>query len=531
MSVFSKPNSLFDGVQRITGILDLQNSRFRVDNQMAGVCIFDVFVRISALDLSSVQFDNNINDSEFYLTKLLVCENQSEDNRNTEGLLSLYLRQLNLKYLPKWLTNERFPSLKLLDLSNNNFYSIDISTYLKLNQISLAYNPIDFEKIGWREETIYQSINLRSTTGNQTFDLSHRLKFFFKSTNNIDYSENQGTTSTNPIEIDSESNKFYLNISRTNINSFQFNSKDLYQLDINSNSLNELNLTDQTELNYLDCSNQYLKKLILNSQLKELKCSNNSLTTIENFSLLKNEQLRLIDLSFNLINSLKDLFSNINSRYLRQINLKSNQIQIIPSGIFHEKLISLYEINLSSNKIHTIEKNAFQSLNLQILDLSGNPIINIASDSILIASLRILYVFNNTQQSTNRCKQFKINYNLLSKKFKAEEQNGTLMKTEYNQCLISDLEQTKSQLFFKKTKDSIHYYGLYVILGITALGIFFGGVYYYRKSGLPFRRYKKLDRHMLVENEAEMDQKEEDDIVMSLEEPPYNKYNGGPTNV
>ena len=378
-NTFSVSSRLFDGVRAIAGKLDLQNSIFQIDTQQEGNCLFDLFQQITTLDLSSADFQSMTNNSEIYLTYLLKCQTQSDGTLHGSQLVNLYLSHLKLEYLPVWFTNHRFPLLKRLDLSNNNFYSIALDTFRNLHHISLAYNPIELNKIVWLSNAAYGSINLRSTVSNRKFNLSRRLKSLFKITKNIDYSENEANFSSNITNIsfgnDFAEGEFSLNISQTNLCSFQVNFNNLHRLDISFNSLTELNLSKQIKLNYLDCSNQYLKKLILDKNLLELnvlKCSNNSLKTVENFFLLKNKQLKFIDLSNNLIDSLDNLLLNLTSRYLKTVNLKSNFIEIIPSCTFHRKLISLYEINLSWNRVHTIKKHAFQSPNLQILDLTGN---------------------------------------------------------------------------------------------------------------------------------------------------------------
>ena len=503
----------------MTGKLDLQNSRF---DSNEGNCLFNIFQQITILDLSSSEFPSN---AEIHLSYLLKCETHPDG----EQLLDLYLRHLKLQQLPEWFTNERFPLLRRLDLSNNDFYSIDISTFATLRHISFANNPIELEPIVWREDTIYHSINLRATTSNRTFSLSNRLKNLFKLTANIDYSENEGIDSSNlttiPIGIDSPASQLSLNISRTNIYSFTVIFDDLSLLDISSNSLTELDLSGYRRLNYLDCSNQYLNKLKFDEQLSvlnELKCSKNSLKTIENFSLLENERLKVIDLSNNSIDSLANLFSNLTSRYLRSINLQSNLIEIIPSNIFHRKLISLYEINLSWNRIHTIQKNAFQAPNLQILDLTGNPLLNIESKAIFTGSLRLFYVFNDTQQLTERCLQSKSYDRLLSLYINWYTNNGTMMKNdriEWDSCLDRYLNQTKIEWMITEGKRYFGHYVLYFTVGLGMVAVLFGGIYLCRRNKILFQPYKRLDRPNLTENGTEMDQYpcEDEEIVMYLQ--------------
>jgi hypothetical protein len=119
--------------------------------------------------------------------------------------------------------------------------------------------------------------------------------------------------------------------------------------------------------------------------------------------------------------------------------------------------------------------------------------------------------------------------------------NGTLMKDnkiQFNKCVNRYINQTKKlDAIIKKGKHFFGFYSLSITLAASLIGILFVGIYFYRKNNFtfltPFRRYKKLDRSSLVENAAEIDQqqREDDEIVMNLESPPFNKFSHAPTHV
>jgi len=512
-----------------------------------GNCLFDLFEFITILDLSFIEFNSISNDINIHLKHLIRCKNFENKDLNGQQLLQLYLRQLNLQYLPDWFTNDRFPRLTHLDLSNNQITSIDFQTFSTLTSISLAYNPIEFNKINYRLNLNYKSINLRSIIQNSTINLTNNLIILFKLSTNIDYSQNCGNQLNNltkfPIEIDF-SNEISLNISQINLYSFNIQDisifDDLYRLDISSNYLIELNLSKQSKLSYLDCSNQKLKILILNkdySNLIELKCSNNSLKTIENFSLLNHKNIKLIDLSYNSIESLDNLFSNLNSRYLHTINLKSNLINKISSNIFHEKFLSLYSIDLSSNKINTIQTNAFQSPNLQILDLTNNLLKLIEPKFLFTSSLRLFFIINNTQQFILHCAESKSNDNLLLTYITWFQQNGTYMKNtqfekiqqiQFDKCLTQYTSRSKIKWMKFNEKYHFKYLSLYIIISVIIIGIILGIIYMYKKKKFQFlnnfKRYRLLDRNYLIDNPDEFSyqQREDDEIIMNLDEPPFN---------
>ena len=522
---FANDSRLFFAVRNLPGKLDLQNSRFDfpLESTSQGNCLFNIFQQITALDLSSIKFPSD--QVQRSLSYFLQCEVRFDGIRNGEQLLELSLRQFKLQQLPAWFTDDRFPSLRRLDLSSNELYAIDINTFTTLRHLSLASNPIELNRIIWRADTSYSLIDLRRTATNRTFDLTRRLRILFKLTTNIDYSENQPVNSSSLNELPRDIDVVSLNVSRMNINSFTVILDGLSQLDISSNSLTELNLDQYTKLNALDCSNQYLKQLKFNEQLTtltELKCSNNSLKTIENFARLQTKYLKLIDLSRNSIVSLENLFGNLTSRFLRRIDLQWNSIELIPTNIFHRQLISLYEINLSWNRIHTIEKDAFQTPNLQILDLRGNSLINIQPRSILTGSLRIFSIVNDTQQLIKRCSKSSSNDTLLSlyTNWYVRKKND---RSEFDRCLNAYVNQTKTNWIVRMRKQNFQYKLIYLGVAIGLIVMILGAIYLGEKHHTCFfQRYRRLHEPTLIEMQEYPC--EDDEIVMNLQQPPFNQF-------
>lgn len=506
--------------------------------RLEGNCLFDLFTRITILDLSSVEFQSISNETDIHLAHLIRCRTPVDRTRNGEQLVELYLRQLNLQQLPDWFTNDRFPVLTHLDLSKNQIRSIDFRSFITLTVVSLAYNPIELDRIQWGPDHIYQSLNLRATTVNQTLNLTKTMEYLFQLSTNIDYSENTGFISSNldrfPIEIDFSD--VSLNLSQTDLYSFNIDEiskfESLTRLDLSRNSLSELNLGKQSDLIFLDCSHQNLSKLIFNSdasKLREIKCSNNALKTIENLFLFKHKDLQSIDFSFNRLESLDTLFSQSNNRRLQIVRLQSNFIRQISSNTFHEKFLSLYSIDLSWNQIDRIETFAFRLPNLQILELTGNPLKSIESNFLFTAPLRLFYIVNDTQQLISRCAQSKSDDSLLSSYINWFEHNSTYMKTidknrseqiQLDKCLRQYTSRSKVKWTKFHEKNPFKHFSLYITLFAMSLGIILVGIYWYKKKQRKIfgsiQRYRPLDRDRLIE------QREDDEIVMNLEEPPFN---------
>ena len=534
---------MFDGVRQISGRLDLQYSRFQLNTQSADSCLFELFDRITDLDLSSVQFLPISNQTEVQLSRLLRCANGSDQG---EQLLSLQLRQLNLQRLPEWVTNDRFPRLRQLDLTANQIYAIDVSTWRGLRYVSLARNPIELHRIVWRRSIVYESIDLRSTVHNRTFNLTKRLKNLFRLSMNIDYSDNRGDDSFEigqfPVELDFSS-EFALNLSRCNITSFDLSDfssfADLRRLDLSDNHLKELNLEGQDKLAYLQCSNQNLSSLKLskhNSNLVAINCSRNSLKTIESFASMDDRRLKSIDFSSNLIESIDDLFANLTSRYLQTINLQSNRIRRVSSSLFHRKLISLFSIDFSNNRIETIEARAFEAPNLQILDLTGNPLKRIASNFLLTPALRLFFIVNRTQDLVDRCAQATADDSLLLTYIGWFEKNGSYMRNtrpersaqiQLDKCLRRYTSRSKVKWIKVNDQHPVKHLSLYITMAAISMGIILGVIYLYRKHQWTTltgpQRYRPLDRNSLVEHTDDVQHQrgEDEEIAMNLNEPPF----------
>ena len=547
-ATFSNSSRLFDGVRRISGRLDLQYSRLQLNTSSAGSCLFEVFDRITDLDLSFVQFLPISKQSEVPLTRLLQCRNGTDRLRRGEQLLYLSLRQLNLQRLPDLFNNDRFPFLRKLDLSGNQIRSINLNGLTNLRSLSLAHNPIELQSIVWRQWIVYDSLDLSSTTQNRTYNLTKRLKNLFRLSTNIDYSDNRGDDSfvinKFPISLDFSSSEFALNLSRNNITSFKLTDfsplDNLHRLDLSDNRLTQLNLEEQSKLTHLQCSNQNLTSLTLskyNSRLVTINCSRNSLKTIENFAAMPDRSLKSIDFSSNLIETVDDLLGNLTSRYLQTIYLQWNRIRKISTNLFHPKLISLYSIDLSHNRIETIEARAFQAPNLQILDLTGNPLKRIASNFLFAPALRLFFLVNQTQDLVDRCARSDTDDTLLLTYISWFEQNGTYMKNtrpersaqiQSDQCLRRYTSRSKVKWMKVIDQKPAKHLSLYIIMAAISVGIVLGVIHLYRKNkwalltGL--QRYRPLDRNGLVENIDNVNRQpdEDEEIAMNLNEPPFN---------
>ena len=117
----------------------------------------------------------------------------------------------------------------------------------------------------------------------------------------------------------------------------------------------------------------------LNPALKELILNDNQIKTIQS-SLSVYRDLKLFDISNNLINSLENDYFTQNQK-IQTIIFNKNNISEINNSTFN-KLKSLKELHIRENRLAELGPNSFKALSkLQHLDLSNNQISKIDKDT------------------------------------------------------------------------------------------------------------------------------------------------------
>ena len=152
-----------------------------------------------------------------------------------------------------------------------------------------------------------------------------------------------------------------------NISSFKCSS--------NGANLTDINVSHNTELTYLSCSDNNLGGLdvSLNTQLTELRCYHNQLTSLD---VSHNTQLVELDCSYNIFLSSLDVSHNTQ---LVGLDCSSNHIRSL--DVSHNT--QLVELDCSSNFLHSLDVS--HNTQLRSLDCSSNIL------------LRSLDVSHNTQ--------------------------------------------------------------------------------------------------------------------------------------
>ena len=171
-----------------------------------------------------------------------------------------------------------------------------------------------------------------------------------------------------------------IKVGRTNYNDTQYANlvglkyfPNLQTLICFDNDMDELNLSENPELTYLDCSQNNLRNtldLSKNEKLKTLICRNNK---IETLNLENNVALEKLEFTNNRVNNL-DLSKNIK---LIELNYENNNLSSLDLSankeikILNCKLNDIKNLDLSSN-LNLSELNCQQNWNLGKLDLSSN---------------------------------------------------------------------------------------------------------------------------------------------------------------
>ncbi len=165
------------------------------------------------------------------------------------------------------------------------------------------------------------------------FELREKLIKFYHDTGGPNWTHNDNWCSDKPlkdwygIKIDqNNSSLFRINLEGNNLsgNGDLSNCKKVRRINIRRNSLQELNVSGCTELEYLDCDENKLCLLKTSGckGIHELYCSSNSLTELDVSNCSKIERLCCED---NLIENL-DLS---NHRYLNALFCKNNKLRVL----------------------------------------------------------------------------------------------------------------------------------------------------------------------------------------------------------
>ncbi|XP_026476085.1 toll-like receptor 7 [Ctenocephalides felis] len=209
-----------------------------------------------------------------------------------------------------------------------------------------------------------------------------------------------------------------LNLAGNNINLLQQNTlcplKSLQTLNLTDNrikSANELGFSAGAErcsggeeLVTLDLSYNRLAnigdfcQISKLRRLQQLHLQHNNITDVSSESLIGLTSLRILNLSFNKLESLPNLLL-FNSREIREIHLQNNLLFELPKGLFY-RLEQLLVLDLSSNQLssHHIDENIFTGLiRLIVLNLSNNALTRIDSKTFKdLFFLQILDLKNNS---------------------------------------------------------------------------------------------------------------------------------------
>ena len=238
-------------------------------------------------------------------------------------------------YIMKWLSKLKFSNLNKMDLSGNDFESIEGLGSLELNLLMELY-----------------------LNSNKIKNIEELSKIKFENLNVLDLSQNEIIN--------------FGDLSNTKLESLSI-------LNLSENKISDISTLGNLSLNNLT---------ILNLGFNDIQ-------SIDIFSSVKFKNLKILFLNNNKINDI-NVFSQIPFEKLEKLNLNSNNIRDI-SGLKKSKMKMLKELDLGFNKIEDI--NAFSSVpftSLISLNISFNKISKItAFEKIKLKSLKKISLYGN----------------------------------------------------------------------------------------------------------------------------------------
>ncbi|WP_294984492.1 stalk domain-containing protein [uncultured Fenollaria sp.] len=233
-----------------------------------------------------------------------------------------------------------------------------------------------------------------------------------------------------------------IKVGRTDYNDTQYDNlvglkyfPNLQTLICFDNDMDELNLSENTELTYLDCSQNNLRNtldLSKNKKLKTLICRNNK---IETLNLENNAALKKLEFTNNRVKNL-DLSKNTNLIELVCENNNLESLDLINNTklkILNFKLNGIKNPDLSSN-LELSELNCQQNSNLGKLDLSSNK--KLTKLDCFFCGLTELKLADN-----NELKELKCNGNQLTELDLSTSPKLTYVKCQANKLKKLDLSK------------------------------------------------------------------------------------------
>ena len=251
-------------------------------------------------------------------------------------------------YIMKWLSTLKFSNLNKLDLSGNDFESIEGLGNLELNLLTELYlNSNKIKNISELSKIKFENLFVLDLSQNEIVDFGALSKTNIDTLSILNLSENKisniaslGNLSFNNLTI--------LNLSFNDIQSIDILAnakfKNLKILFLNNNKISDINVFSQIPF-------EKLEKLNLNS---------NNIRDISGLKKSKMKMLKELDLSFNKIEDIS-AFSSVPFTHLLSLNISFNKISKI-TAFEKIKLKSLKKISLYGNDSLNLDSIIIKSI-------------------------------------------------------------------------------------------------------------------------------------------------------------------------
>ncbi|XP_034933907.1 chaoptin [Chelonus insularis] len=272
-----------------------------------------------------------------------------------------------------------FSGVEALGLMSNRLVSIGekslVSMSSTLRSLDLSYNSL--EEISFKALRGLKKLNWLNMHSNHITSLDGDWDQVSETLTNGFFGEN--CIAEIPRVLSRFHNLVWLNLDDNNIVDVPESSlpKNIRTLSLNNNLLENFPIS--------------ISKLAV---LSWLYLRGNSIKVLE-LPNLKSSSLELIDVSDNLIESIRFLTSTNSTLHVKDLNVSSNKLSIIPAGAF--RFAETRRIHLSFNNISFIDEDAFRGLEnvLEYLNLENNDLNNVPSALATLKRITYLYLGNN----------------------------------------------------------------------------------------------------------------------------------------